>query len=1164
MMNQQNPDTMHIPFFLEDQMTRLRVVIATVRCLTLATIFSTTMFGQATFGNISGTVTDPAGAAIPNAQVTITDTERGSVFQTTTNGSGNYTQTHLLAGQYKIVIAATGFSEFTAAATVQVDATTRADGQLQIGQAATQVTVTGEMPLLIKDRAEVSTTLTAAELEKLPILDRNVTSLLVSLPGAGRPSSQGMSAAEDQQADIQTPMNGQLAYSNGFLLDGTENHSNILGLAVMNPNPDALEEFKVTTSNYDAEFGNVSGAMMQATTKSGTNQYHGSAFEYLRNDKFNAADPFSHVDPPIRWNQFGGTIGGPILKDKLFVFFAYQGSVRHVNGSQITTVPTAAERSGDLSALLGNFICADGTTSATGCSKPVTVGTTDGRDAPAQAGMVFDPSTGNSDGSGRLAVSTNGQLNVLTPAAPMAKLLGYLPLPNFGAPGQTFSNFQATVPVINDAGQYDGRIDYNINDKHHLFGRYSLADFILRGSAAFGLLAGGPTPFSFAGVSHARNQSLALGYTYSITPTLIADFRFGFYRYRPRNIPNGFGQNPALDAGILGLNTGAPDASGMPAFYVNGDTSFSFGYSLPVNGCNCPLSETENHFQWVNNWTKQTGNHTIKWGVDIRRAQQKRIDSSTHRAGEVTFNDSSTGNFTVDSAANGAATTGEGLGSFLLGVPYTFVQQNTGPGFYPSLRQTRLFFFGQDEWRFTPKLTFTLGLRYENYLPQTGTQPGSGATFDPATGEAVVAGLGGVPRNMGIKPYNLGFAPRVGIAYQLTNKTVIRTGYGRSFNAAGVGAVFAQNPELDPPVQFVQNLNPPNPYVTAIPTFLTTGRPAPPPPPTNKGRYPLPNGIQIYFFFDSPDSYRIPLADFWNFSVQHQISSTLTVEAAYVGNVMRHGFLNENTNQAVPGPGDYNPRRRFFQKYGLTQYLYDVCNCDNSSYNSLQMKLQKRMSHGLDFLLTYTWSKALDNGEGGYGFDNNLNVRNDHGPATYDRTHAVTFLHNWELPFGKGRRYMSNASKVANAVAGGWRLSGVNTLYSGVAFSPAISNAPLVNADFNGFRPDIIGNPRVSNPSANLWFNPAAYTAPQAPYRDGDASKGSLRGPALYVLNLSLAKDFVITENKTLEFRWENFNAFNHVNLGLPIQQVDVGGAGQITSTSNPMRQMQLGLHFRF
>ena len=230
----------------------------------------------------------------------------------------------------------------------------------------------------------------------------------------------------------------------------------------------------------------------------------------------------------------------------------------------------------------------------------------------------------------------------------------------------------------------------------------------------------------------------------------------------------------------------------------------------------------------------------------------------------------------------------------------------------------------------------------------------------------------------------------------------------------------------------------------------------------------------------------------------------------------------------------------------------------------MQLKVQKRISSGLDFLLTYTWSKALDNGEGGYGFSNNYDVRNDHGPATFDRTHAVTLMHNWDLPFGKNRRYMNHAHKIVDGVAGGWRFSGITTMYSGVAFTPTISAAPLVNADFNYFRPDIIGNPAVSNPNASLWFNPAAYTAPQEPYRQGDAGKGTLRGPASFVFNLSLGKEFTIMEHKTIELRWENFNAFNHVNLGPPSSTVDVSGAGQITSTASPMRQMQLGVHFRF
>jgi hypothetical protein len=1124
--------------------------------------------GQAVFGNIVGTVTDASGAAVPNAEVTITDIERGITYQTRSNADGNYTQTHLLAGHYSVRVTAAGFAEFEARADVQIDATTRVDAQVQVGKSQAQVTVSAETPLLMVDRAEVSNTLTASEVEKLPILNRNVTTLVLAMPGAQLNGFQHASS-ENPQGGLQINVNGQYFYSNGFELDGTENHSNILGIAVVNPNPDALQEFKVTTSNYDAEFGNVSGALLQGTTKSGTNQVHGSAFEYLRNDVFNAENPFTHLNPPIRWNQFGGTIGGPLKKDRVFGFFDYQGTRRRTGGSLITTTPTADERNGNLTALLGNYICADGTTSSTPCSgghQPYMVKTTEGLSVPAQAGLVFDPNTGDPlTGAGRQAISTGGQVNVITPAAPMTKLLTYLPPPNFGPAGAVANNYVASIKETFDSDAYDGRLDYNISDREHFFGRYSIADFTKQSPGAYGDLAGGPSAFGFAGHSDVRNQSLALGWTYSLNPTLITDFRFGTYRYRVHVLPNGT-STPASDAGIPGLNRGTPDTVGMPAFYVNGNGGFNFGYALGVNQCNCPLSETENHFQWVNNWTKQTGNHTIKWGADVRRAQQKRIDSSTHRSGETTFKDSTTGSPDVDTIANGNATTGAALASYLLGVPNNFVQQFSGIGFYPSLRQTRLYFFGQDSWRATPKLTVSLGLRYENYLPQTGTKPGSAATFDPLTGEVVVAGIGTEPRNMGIQAYNWGFAPRVGLAYELQPTTVLRAGYGRGFNGAGVGAVFGQNPELDPPVQFVANQTAGNAYVTAIPNFVTNGPPNPANPPIGpKGRYPLPDGISVFFYFDQPNAYRIPLADFWNFSVQHQFRPDLSLEVAYVGNVGRHLFANENRNQAVPGnPIDNFDVRRPFANFGLTQAIYDVCNCDNSSYNGLQVKLEKRVSHGLDFLMTYTWSKAITQSEGGYNFANNYDLHGDHGPASWDHTHALTLLHNWDLPFGKGKRWASNSSKIVDAAIGGWRFSGFTTLLSGQAFTPLVSNAPLVYADFNMFRPDVIGNPHVSNPNRDVWFNPNAYTAPQQEFRDGTASKGSLRGPAQYVFNLSLAKDFVIAEGKTLEFRWENFNAPNHTNLALPGNTVDVTGAGQITATSTDMREMQFALHFRF
>src|SRR5438270_13632284 len=335
-----------------------RLILLVIIAVAPVLVFSHFAVGQAVYGNILGTVTDKSGAAVPNAEVKITDLERGTTYQVNANESGNYEQTHLLAGHYKVSVTAAGFSPFEATAEVQIDSSTRVDAPLGVQGQSTQVTVTGETPLLKVDRADVSTTLTTTELGSLPILNRNLTQMLLVTPGTQVNDWQHASS-ENPQGGYQIDVNGQQFTSNGFLLDGTENNSAILGIAVINPNIDSLQEFKVTTSNYDASFGSVAGALLQATTKSGTNSFHGSLFEYLRNDAFNAANWAAQQDLPLRWNQFGGSFGGPILKNKLFFFADYQGLRRRRTASVFTTVPTAAERAGDLRGLLGNYICSD-------------------------------------------------------------------------------------------------------------------------------------------------------------------------------------------------------------------------------------------------------------------------------------------------------------------------------------------------------------------------------------------------------------------------------------------------------------------------------------------------------------------------------------------------------------------------------------------------------------------------------------------------------------------------------------------------------------------------------------------------------------------------------------------------------------------------------------
>ena len=371
--------------------------------------------------------------------------------------------------------------------------------------------------------------------------------------------------------------------------------------------------------------------------------------------------------------------------------------------------------------------------------------------------------------------------------------------------------------------------------------------------------------------------------------------------------------------------------------------------------------------------------------------------------------------------------------------------------------------------------------------------------------------------------------------------------------------------EYNPPILNGQTI--PQQY-TYSPVFsLLTGPPLPVTPSIgSSGAYPLPDGISVYNWFWPLNHYRIPMAYFWNTTIQHQFAGGLSFQVAYVGNVGRHLYENPNINQAVLGPGAVDPRRPFYNQFGLEQGIYYTCNCNTSNYNGLQAKLEKHASHGLDFTLNYTYGRGYGiSNFGGGGFDNAYDIRNDYGPLGFNSTHAVTLTNVWRIPYGRGQRWGSSNGKALDLLLGGWSLDGITTLDSGHPFSPVVSNTASVNdPDFSGVRADKIGSAHIANQSAAEWFNVASFVDPQAPYRDGTASNNSLWGPAQYVVNLALEKTFTIAENKTLEFRWENFNAFNIDNYGPPANIVDVSGAGEITSTSTPMRQMQFGLHFRF
>src|SRR3989475_7144397 len=578
--------------------------------------------------------------------------------ESTTNETGNYVVTHMITGKYDVRAELAGFKAFEVKAIeVFADTATPLDAKIQVGAVTEAVTVTAEdTPVLKTDRADVATTFTELQVESLPIYNRNFTTFQLLSPGTQRLNGWNHAASENPQGSQQILTNGQHFAGTGFELDGTDNQDPILGIIVINPNLDSVNEVKITSQDYDAEFGKAIGAIVTSQTKSGTNEFHGSLFDFERSNSNFARDPFTESKigvPSGNWNQFGGTFGAPIVKNKIFVFADYQGQRAHVGGSASDRIPTAAERNGDFSALGRAIFDPYQTTDATHQTLVL-----DANGQPIPVGIASRTQFPNNViPASRLSPQTQNLLALL----PVGATLSDPTLNNFSGSGSNVLNFD----------NFDVRSDYVLNSKTQLFGRYSYQKFLRSGPGLFGEVAGGPalpadSGGQFAGTSNVRNQSLATGFDYTFSPTLLTDFRFGYMRYHVQTAPGGVGTTPAQDAGIPGLNIDNLYTTGMPYFHVTttGLPDFNFGYSLGANQCNCPLLESEHQYQFVNNWTKIHGNHTIKFGADIRYAYNLRVPSDVHRAGEL--------NFTQDQTQGPGGAGGSGLATFLLGDVSTF------------------------------------------------------------------------------------------------------------------------------------------------------------------------------------------------------------------------------------------------------------------------------------------------------------------------------------------------------------------------------------------------------------------------------------------------------------------------------------------------------------
>src|SRR6267142_6242361 len=574
-------------------------VIAVVLCLVCMSATPSAQ-AQAVYGSITGTVTDAQGSGVAGAKVVVTNVTKGTIEEATTNENGGYSVTHLIPDTYKVHIEAAGFKAYEVASVrVDVDSTVRVDAQLQVGSVTQSVEVTGEIPQLQTEKTDVATIFSTQQVESVPIFNRNFTTFQLLSPGA-QIQGWGHAASENPQGSRQILTNGQHFAGTGFELDGTDNQDPILGIIVINPNLDSINEVKITSQDYDAEFGKAIGAIVTSQTKSGTNEFHGSFFDFERSNSNFASDPFTQSKigvPSGNWNQFGATFGGPIRKNKIFFFADYQGQRAHVGGSASDRILTQAEQGGNLNDLGRPIFDPYQTTDATHQTlvlgpngQPIPVGIASRTQFP-----------GNVIPASRLSQQTQNLLKLLPVGATLSD--------------PTLNNFSGSGSNVLDSDNFDVRSDYVLNSKTQVFGRYSYQKFLRSGPGLFGELAGGPalpadSGGQFAGTSNVRNQSLATGFDYTFGPTLLTDFRFGYMRYHVQTAPGGVGTTPAQDAGIPGLNIDTLYTTGMPYFHIttSGLPDFNFGYSLGANQCNCPLLESEHQYQFVNNWTKIHGN----------------------------------------------------------------------------------------------------------------------------------------------------------------------------------------------------------------------------------------------------------------------------------------------------------------------------------------------------------------------------------------------------------------------------------------------------------------------------------------------------------------------------------------------------------------------------
>ncbi|WP_348261867.1 carboxypeptidase regulatory-like domain-containing protein [Telmatobacter sp. DSM 110680] len=1117
--------------------------------------------GQAVNGTLLGTVTDSSGATVPGAKVTATEAQTNAVHEAVTNESGNFSFPDLQPGTYSVNAEAKGFKRVTQEKIELLsNSSLRVDLSLMPGNVSETVVVNTAPPELQTDRADISTKIESQDVVDMPLgTNRNFQTLLNLVPGAA-PAVFQHSQFFNAASSLQTEANGLPREGNLYQIEGIDDDERTGLLQIIIPPAEAIDSVDISTNNFEAELGRATGAVTNVTLKSGTNLLHGSAFEFIQNNDLNARSYFGGPLGHLSYNYFGGSVGGPILKDRLFIFGDYLRTSDHEQIGSTFTIPDSRY----FTPVMG----------LTGCTDPA--GCIDLSAAEnGTKGQVYDPNSGDGrtvaqGGTPRTPYPNNqipfSQVNpvslaILQQTYAAALKYGTVTTKPLNNPA---NNYTTNLPFTKTTDSFDIKSDFKLTEKNHISGRYSFQRVITFQQAAFGKFLGGPAGGGFEGTGNQKSYSTGVNFDHVFSPTFLTEARFGVAHLGNSAQPNDYGSTDATSIGIQGVNiAGQPFTSGQAAITING------GFSSPIMGysASVPWIRAESNIDFVNNWTKIVGNHTFKWGIDVRRIHDDLLQDQTFSPrGAFTFSDVQTSD-----ASSPGTTVANDIASFLLDQPsQTGRDLNT---FFPRYRQWWTFAFASDKWQATPKLTLDLGLRWEFYPPATPVVKGGFSNYNPANDTLVLAGLGSNPSNLGMQTRYKYFAPRTGFAYRVSPNTVVRGGFGISYTP------FPDNTyAYNYPVRANNSYQPVGasgftPAVlgdgVTVATFQA-GFPAPVPVtiPSN-GIIALPTSgtsllakqliAQVYTYI--PLTYKNPYADSWNVALQQALPYDLSFQLAYVANHGTDISGAQNINlpsyygggaASDPENHDANGNLTFGRTAATNEYFLGF----SSNYESLQAQLTKRASHDLTFTSAFTWGKALgyiSGDDGGLTFF--INWRRNYAPLDFDRTLNFEQSFTYGLPFGRGHQLAT--STLADAIVGGWRLSGIVSVVSGMPFTVTANGASLNTPGTTQTATLVKPFHKTGKIGASTpWFDPTSFAQPSGctstPCNPGlgNTGRNQFRGPGYLQDNLSIFKRFTIYRESALEVRVDAFQLSNTPQFAQPNGSgVTAASFGTITGT---------------